>query len=138
MRRRVIVDTGPVVAFLDKKDRHHGWVLGELATIEPPLLTCEAVLSEAWHLQRAFPDGRRALLELVSRNIPSIAFDLGAEIAAVGQMAQRYGNVPMSLTDGCLVRMAEIYVNSPVLTLDSDFIIYRRNGRQSIPLITRV
>lgn len=136
MKRRVIVDTGPIVAFLDQKDRHHGWVLGELATIEPPMLTCEAVLSEVWHLLRAHPNGRHALLDLISRNILSIAFDLSAEIAAVRQLALRYRNVPMALADGCLVRMTELYANSPVLTLDSDFSIYRRNGRQSIPVIS--
>jgi hypothetical protein len=46
MRRRVLLDTGPLVAFLNRRDEFHGWVTGELATIEPPFLTCEAVLSE--------------------------------------------------------------------------------------------
>jgi predicted nucleic acid-binding protein len=45
----------------------------------------------------------------------------------------RYANVPMSLADACLVRMAEQYPSSPVLTLDRDFRLYRKNGRQVIP-----
>lgn len=47
----------------------------------------------------------------------------------------RYANVPISLADASLVRMSEIFSDSPVLTLDGDFRIYRRNGRQAIPLI---
>jgi len=48
---------------------------------------------------------------------------------------QRYQSVPMSLADACLVRMAEIYPNSILLTLDSDFRIYRKNKNQMISLI---
>ena len=48
----------------------------------------------------------------------------------------RYASVPMSLADSCLVRMSEIYPDCRILTLDSDFRVYRRNGRQMIPTIT--
>jgi len=47
----------------------------------------------------------------------------------------RYQSVPMSFADACLVRMSELWPKTPVFTLDSDFRIYRRNKRQSIPLI---
>ena len=51
-------------------------------------------------------------------------------------MVRRYNDVPMSLADACLVRLAELYPQSPVLTLDSDFVAYRKNGRQLIPIIS--
>lgn len=79
------------------------------------------------------PTGRNALLDLVSRDILSIAFDLGAEITAVRELAARYRGVPMSLADGCVVKMTERCTNSTVMTLDSNLSIYWRNGRQSIP-----
>jgi predicted nucleic acid-binding protein len=50
-------------------------------------------------------------------------------------LMQRYESVPMSLADACLVRMSEIYPNSSILTLDSDFTIYRKHRHQIIPLI---
>jgi len=53
MRRRVVVDTGPLVAFLDKRDRHHDWAVSQWSQIEAPLLTCESVLSEACFLLRS-------------------------------------------------------------------------------------
>lgn len=47
----------------------------------------------------------------------------------------RYASVPMSLADACLVRMSEIYGGSKILTLDSDFQIYRKHRNQMIPVI---
>jgi predicted nucleic acid-binding protein len=135
MRRRVLLDTGPLVALLDRGDRYHRWARDQFANIEPPLLTCEAVITESWHLLRRFPKGRDAILELLSRNLVVIAFDLGAEIAAVRKLAARYASVPMSLADSCLVRMSELYSDSSVITLDSDFSVYRRHSRQVIPLL---
>ncbi|HNG34544.1 MAG TPA: pilus assembly protein, partial [Blastocatellia bacterium] len=54
---------------------------------------------------------------------------------AVSKLLEKYADVPMSFADACLVRMSELYPDSAVFTLDSDFKIYRRNGRQAIPLI---
>jgi hypothetical protein len=47
---RVIVDTGPLIALIDRHDRHHAWVESQFADIVPPLLTCEAVLTQACYL----------------------------------------------------------------------------------------
>ena len=52
-----------------------------------------------------------------------------------GEEIERYANVPMSLADSCLVRMSELLGESLLFTLDSDFRIYRRHGRQKIPLL---
>jgi predicted nucleic acid-binding protein len=49
---------------------------------------------------------------------------------------KKFANVPMSLADACLVRMTELAPKSVVLTLDSDFGIYRRNRRQAVPTIS--
>ncbi len=51
------------------------------------------------------------------------------------EMVRRYTDVPVSLADACLVRLVELYPQSPVLTLESDFAIYRKNGRQVISMI---
>jgi predicted nucleic acid-binding protein len=59
-----------------------------------------------------------------------------AEGVALEKLVQRYGNVPMSLADACLVRLAKLHPRSVVFTLDRDFQIYRKDGRQPIPLLT--
>jgi predicted nucleic acid-binding protein len=135
MTRGVIVDTGPLVAFLNKRDTWHEWAVGQLAAIEPPLETCEAVVSEAVFLLRVDPRGSDALLELVERNLVVCSFHLNDALEHVRRLMKRYQDVPMSLADACLVRMTEERRASRVLTLDSDFRRYRRLGRQVIPLI---
>lgn len=131
----VIVDTGPLVAFLRRDDGHHAWVSSQLAALDPPLITCEAVLSEAAFLLRRLARGPEALLALLRRQLIRVPFQLEAELPAVERLMSRYANVPMSLADACLVRMSETHAGSVVLTLDSDFRTYRRHGRNVIPLI---
>jgi predicted nucleic acid-binding protein len=135
MSRVVLVDTGPLVAFLNRRDGWHQWALDRLGEVEPPLDTCEAVLSEACYLLRATPAGPAAVMELVTRGLVRLAFGLGREAEAVRRLLHRYRTVPMSLADACLVRMSELNAGCQLLTLDGDFRIYRRNGRQVIPLI---
>jgi predicted nucleic acid-binding protein len=133
--KRVIVDTGPLVALLNSSDSHHQWTRDVLDRIEPPLVTCEAVISEACFLLRKVRGGQDAVLDLVARDVVSITFDLSKELDAVRKLVTRYASVPMSIADACLVRMSELDDRATVLTLDSDFEIYRRNRRQVIPTI---
>lgn len=131
----MLVDTGPLVALLNRRESHHDWVRQQFSLLQPPLLTCEAVLSEACFLLRDIPAGADALWQLVSRGVVVVRFDLGSEVTSVARLMKRYANVPMSLADACLVRMAELQTDSSVLTLDAHFRIYRKNGRQVIPAL---
>lgn len=124
MRQRVIVDTGPLVAFINRREQLHKWVIAELATINQPLLTCEAVITEACFLLRNVYGGEEALISLLETGKIQIPFHLDEETAAVRELLVRYQSVPMSLADACLVRMAELSAESAVFTLDSDFRIY--------------
>lgn len=135
MKSRVIVDTGPLVAMLNRRDTHHKWVMQQLGEIQPPMITCEAVLAEATYLTRTVPDARAALIEMLGEGFLSVGMALADHHSAILTMVRRYTDIPMSLADACLVRLAELYPQSPVLTLDSDFSIYRKNGRQVITVI---
>ena len=130
-----LVDTGPLVAFLNRGDTHHAWARARMEHLEPPLVTCEAVLAEACHLLRRHPEGVPALLEMVDRGLVSVGFRLDEHVRRVRELLRRYADVPMSLADACLVRMSEVASESQVLTLDGDFRVYRRLGRQAIPVI---
>ena len=136
MKSLVIVDTGPLVALLNRRDTHHKWVVQQLADIQPPMLTCEAVLAEATYLARGVQDARVALIEMLGEGFLSIGMSLADQHGAILTMVRRYADVPMSLADACLVRLAELHPQSPVLTLDSDFAVYRKNGRQVISIIS--
>ena len=135
MTEPVIVDTGPLVALLNRRDNWHEWAKEQFGLLQAPLLTCEAVITEATHLLRRTPEGSDAVLEMMARDLLRLEFDLAADLADVRQLMRRYRNVPMSLADACLVKMAEHHARSKVLSLDADFRRYRRRGRQVIPLI---
>jgi predicted nucleic acid-binding protein len=131
----VLVDTGPLVAYMDRSDRDHLWAKKHFMQITRPLLTCEAVLAEAFFLLLRggiAPDG---LLNLIRRGLVVPGFSLAAEIEAIQVLMKTYRDLPMSLADACLVRMSEIYKSSKVLTLDSDFVVYRKFRRNLIPLL---
>jgi predicted nucleic acid-binding protein len=132
---RVVVDTGPLVALLNRSDRHHGWVRQVLDTVEPPIFTCEAVVSEACFLLSRVPDGQDAVLDLLSKDILKVDFRLSSEVDSLRALMQKFRSVPMSFADACLVRMSELEPRTRVLTLDSDFRLYRRNRKQVIPTV---
>lgn len=132
----VIVDTGPLVALINRREHHHAWARKVMDTIEPPIFTCDAVLSEACFLLQDTAGGSDAILELVARGIVRADFHVTAEIDSLRSLMKKFANVPMSLADACLVRMTELDQKSVVLTLDSDFSIYRRNRRQVVPTIS--
>ena len=107
MTPSVLLDTGPLVAFLNRRDQHHEWALAQWACAKPPFLTCEAVLAEACFLLRRSSGGSQALMQLLVRGVVSTPFRLEEELPAVSKLLFRYASVPMSLADACIVRMAE-------------------------------
>ncbi len=131
----VIVDTGPLVALLNPRDPFHEWSRDAIGAIEPPLLTCEAVLTETAFLVRNAAGGPAAVVELARRGVVKLAFRVDAELLAMRTLVTRYASVPMSLADACLVRMAELDARARIMTLDTDFRVYRRSGRLVIPVI---
>jgi len=135
MNSVVLLDTAPLVAFFSKRDANHHWAKQRINRQTNSMLTCEAVLSEACFLTERVLGNSDVVLEFVQRGAVKIGFNLEGEIDAVRSLMARYANVPMSLADACLVRISELYPSSLVLTTDSDFNIYRRHGRQSIPVI---
>jgi predicted nucleic acid-binding protein len=135
MSETIIVDTGPVVALLIAADKHHAWAREAWGQLEPPLLTCEAVLSEAQFLIGRFGGNPLAVLQFIERKILQVPFRVESEIERLLALQRTYRNLPMSLADACLVRMSERHETSRIFTADSHFRIYRRNDRRVIPLL---
>src|SRR2546422_9693765 len=134
MAGSVLVDAGFLIALLSRRDRHHPWAAAQSPSLAPPWKTCEAALSEAFHLLGA--RGRPGLAALLRRAAVVPAFDLAEELERVLILMHKYADVPMSLADACLVRMSETLADPVILTTDADFRIYRRHGRQVVPCMT--
>ena len=131
----IIADAGIVAAYLNKKDQWHEWTLSQLRNLPTPFLTCEAVITEACFLMQSKPDGIDDVLRMLADEVLQIKFSLADEVLQIKALMKKYKDVPMSLADACLVRMSEQIENSVVFTTDSDFHIYRKNGKQKIDLI---
>jgi len=130
-----LIDAGPLVAILDESDAHHAWATTSMRALQPPLLTCEAVISEACFLLGPLPRARKQIRLwaetgfLLHEPLIGTAF-----LRALGLM-ERYDNVPMSFADACLVAMAEQHESARVFTLDRDFLVYRRTHGQPVALL---
>lgn len=98
-------------------------------------MTCEPVLTEAFHLVAKVRGGAAALRAALREGLIVLDFDLRSELAAVLELMDCYENLPMSLADACLVRMAERLPGTRVFTLDEDFRIYRKNRTEMIEVI---
>jgi uncharacterized protein len=133
MAGNLLVDAGFLVALLSRRDAHHPWAVTQATEHAPPWRTCEAALSEAFHLLGT--RGTPALSTMLQRRAVLANFDLNDDLESVLKLLQKYANVPMSLADACLVRMSETVSDPLVLTTDSDFAIYRRHSRQVIPCV---
>ena len=136
MAKTVLIDSGPIVAVLRRRDQYHAWARAHFESSDQSFATCEAVISESHFLLEATPGGAEALYALLERGIIQVEFSLIGQLAETVRLVRRYRDVPISLADACLVRMAELDERAVVFTTDSDFRLYRRSGRQVIPLIT--
>jgi predicted nucleic acid-binding protein len=133
--RPVIADTGPLVAFLVEREPRHAWAVEQFKSLPTPFFTCEPVLTETFHLLRHAREGSARFFDLLDRGLFVVDFDLMTETKSLERLIRKHEDLPMSLADACLVRMAETRPNAIVLTLDRHFKIYRKNGRQAIPAI---
>lgn len=136
MTQRALLDTGPLVAFLDRRDAHHAWSCEVLDGLRGPLRTCEAVFTEALYLLRAVRGGREVPLQMLEQGLIEIDFALQENASALRRLMKKYEDVPMSFADACLVLMAERDAAALILTLDRDFFRYRRHGRHSLQVLS--
>ncbi|MBI3392112.1 MAG: PIN domain-containing protein [Nitrospirae bacterium] len=123
------------MAFLDRAERHHAWVVKRTVELEAPLLVCEPVLAEAMFLLARLPKAQEALWDLLENGALRIALHIDEHTPAVRTLHRKYRDRPMSLADACIVRMAELYEKHAIFTLDSDFTVYRKHGREPLVLI---
>ena len=131
----LLIDTGPLVAYLDRRDHYHQWSLSQFSRLPAPYKTCEAVCVEAAHLLSRTGLDPTVLLELIQLGVLEIDFAMKTHVERIRTLMKKYRDRPMSLADACLVRMAELHPGSTVLTLDADFHIYRKHKRDPIPVI---
>jgi len=133
----VLLDTGVIVALLDRSERNHAACVEVVTALAAPLVTCEAVIAEACYLLRGLRGAPDAVLTNVERGIFQVPFRLDAAVGAIRVLMKRYASVPMDLADACLVHLADMLETGAILTLDSDFGVYRWRRRRSFELLVQ-
>ena len=132
--KRIIMDAGPLVAWFCSRDAHHDWAMRIFDTLPNGALVCEAVLAEVCHLVAKDGIPASAPLRLVEKN-DLLLIPLVGEICSIRSLMDRYADARMDLGDACVVRLAELNPDATVCTTDSDFRFYRKNERETIPLL---
>ena len=131
----VLLDTGPLVAYLDVRQQNHEWAARQFAGLTEPPLICEAVVSEACFLLAGQPRAVAKIGEYLERGVLAMVPIGGAAQPRIFALMEKYRQVPMSYADACLLWLAETHARSRVFTLDSDFEIYRLDRARSVPVI---
>jgi uncharacterized protein len=134
----ILVDTGPIVALLDRRERFHQQCVEALLGTNEPLITCETVIAEACFLLRRLKGASRDLLVDVQAGRYLIDYRLAERGLHLGKLLDRYANIPMDLADACLVDLANLYKTGRIFTLDADFRIYRWGKNYSFELLIEI
>lgn len=131
MQANALIDTGAILALLDRSDRWHRICVETFSSLRLPLITSEAVLTGLFHL---VGDSRQEM-ETTWKFVRSGALQMAAisdeELPAVHSLVSRYWDRPMDFADATLVYLAKREALSTVFTVDRpDFEIYRIDGRR--------
>jgi predicted nucleic acid-binding protein len=130
-----LLDTGPIVAAFrrpEDKDPFTPWAAKLLRSLPYPLFTCDAVLTEAAHFLRS----PAKLLEAVERGLLVSRFDTQTAAPRLAELVAKYADRSMDFADACLVYMSEQTKECTIVTIGrADFAVYRRHGREAIPLL---
>ena len=121
----VLLDTGVIVALLDRSEKRHARCVALMEDFEGPLVTCEAVIAESCYLLRGLPGASEAVLENVVRGVFQIPFQLSRSAAPVRSIMRKYRDLPADFADACLIHLADELNTGEILTLDGDFRLYR-------------
>lgn len=131
----VLLDTGVVVALLDRSERHHTQCAGVVTKLGRPLVTCEAVIAESCYLLRQLSGAAEAVLENVARGVFLIPFQLSRAATPVRSIMRKYSDQPADFADACLIHLADELNTGEILTLDRDFAHYHWRRSRSFDLL---
>ena len=131
-----LLDTGPLVALLNKNDRHHEQAKKVFSQVAPPFITCEAVISEACFLvSRYHPEAAQEILSWGMKKVFTLPFQAENHLSFLAKTLKKYADVPASFADACLIQCASLYKTPHIATFDSDFTIYRWGKNEHFQII---
>ena len=125
MRNTILIDSGPLIALFDRRDKYHKKVLDFLKTYGGKLMTTWAVLTEVSHILDFNLNAQLDFLRWVESGGVEVYEIPQASLLPLIEMMQNYTNVPMDLADATLMYAAHTENIREIISIDSDFDIYR-------------
>ena len=132
----ILVDAGPLVAFVDRRDKHHGACVKAFHELREPLGTVWPALTEAMYLLADLPPGQEAVWDILERGaVRILSLDRG-DVPRIRELMKKYADRQMDMADAALVRVAEREGLRRVFTVDrADFSVYRLAGGRRLALL---
>lgn len=133
----VLLDTGPIVASLDRGDPHHDWVMQRFASVRGCVLTTGAIVTEAAFFLQDAKGGIKGLVDLIDVLRAEIWNCFGlAQLHSAEKLMTEYADTPMDFADATLVLAAEHYGIGQIATLDQrGFRTFRYGRNKSFRLV---
>ena len=136
MAGELLLDTGALVSILDRTQTHHGKCVRFFEAWERPILSTEAVLTEATHLLGRVRQGRKACVEFFLHGGAVLVPATVSSLRRARDLLGDYADLPMDYADATLVVLAEEIGTDLVFTTDRrDFRVYRIRGRKSFRIV---
>ena len=135
--KRWLLDTGPIVAYLDKSDSFHTAVANRLDPFVGELHTTDAVVVESMHFLAGAKNGPQLLTEyLISSGTRIHPYAIAGKLVEAVSLMTRYANLPMDFADATLVLLGESLRINRILTLDRrGFSAYRMQSKRGFELV---
>lgn len=131
----ILLDTGVIVAWLNRRDRHHKRCVAALSGLRKPIVTPEAVIAESCYMLQSIPAAIDRVLENVAEGIFQIPVPLSEYASEARSILRKYRDTPADFADACLIAVANALDTGDILTLDSDFKHYRWRRNRSFNLL---
>jgi uncharacterized protein len=132
----LLLDTGALVSLLDRSQRDHRACTRFFESWDGPVLSTEAILTEATHLLGRFAGGRRACIEFFLAGSAVLVPATLTSLRRARELIDQYASLPMDYADATLVVLAEEVATDLIFTTDrGDFGVYRIRGRQRFQIV---
>ena len=133
--RKILIDSGPLIALFDASDKYHDKVINFIKSNTYPLVTTIASVTETLHLLDFNRNAQIDFMEWIYRGAVEIHNIENDDFGRIKELTEKYRDLPMDFADSCLVYLAEKLKVNTIATIDRDFTIYRIQGRRKFEII---
>ena len=133
--KKILLDSGPMIALFDASDSYHLKVCDFIKTNSHPMISTIVSITEALHMLDFNRNAQLDFLEWINRGAIEIHDICVPDFARIKELTKKHKDLPMDFADSCLVYLAEKYNLETIVTIDRDFTIYRINGKKKFKTI---